>query len=333
MRVCIYGAGAVGGYIAARLGEARAAEISVVARGAQKDAIIADGIRLETPEGVIHVRPDRVTDNALELPAQDVTFVALKVMSQASAAKQFSHLAGEDGVAVFAANGIPWWWKYGSSSPAALPLLDPEGALWHQFGAQRAIGCVVYSANEVIAPGSIKHKGNNRWVLGEASNVLTERLQRIVHLMRAGGIAAEASAVLREEILAKLLRNAAINSLCALTRLPVDGLAEDQELLAIADAIVDEIISVSLALGYDISAHREAALTQLRRGGAEGKFPPVKGLRPSMLQDVLANRPIEVEAILGQFKALAQETGAPCPTIESVLPLIRGLDRSLKARN
>jgi len=116
-----------------------------------------------------------------------------------------------------------------------------------------------------------------------------------------------------------------------LTRLPVDGLAEDSDLLAIADAIVDEIISVSAAMGYDIAAHREAAWTQLRRGGAEGNAPVVKGLRPSMLQDVLAGRLIEVEAILGQFKALAEEYGAPCPAIDGVLPLVRGLDRSLRA--
>ena len=331
LKVCIYGTGAVGGYLAARIGHAEIAEVSVVARGAQKEAIVAAGIRLETPEGVMSFMPSRVTDDPFTLPPQDVTFVTLKVMQQPGAAQSLCHLSGQEGVAVFAANGIPWWWKYGGRSPASLPLVDPQGELWNRLGPQRAIGCVVYSANEVIAPGVIKHKGNNRWVLGEASGLPSDRLERIVQLMRAGGIAAEASPNLRAEILAKLLRNAALNSLCALTRLPVDGLAEDPALLAIADAIVDEIISVSAAMGYDIAAHREAAWTQLRRGGAEGKGHVVKGLRPSMLQDVLAGRPIEVEAILGQFKALAEEYGAPCPAIDGVLPLVRGLDRSLRA--
>lgn len=332
MKVCIYGAGAVGGYLAARIGNAGIAEVSVVARGVQKEAIAAAGVRLETPEGVIQVMPSRVTDDPFDLPPQDVTFVTLKVMQQPGAARSLCHLSSQGGVAVFVANGIPWWWKYDGQSPAFLPLIDPQGELWNRFGAHRAIGCVVYSANEVIAPGVIKHKGNNRWVLGEASGVLSDRLERIVQLMKAGGIAAEASPNLRAEILAKLLRNAAINSLCALTSLPVDGLAEDPELLIIADAIVDEIITVSAAMGYDISAHREAAWTQLRRGGAEGKAPAVKGLRPSMLQDVLAGRPIEVEAILGQFKALAEEHRASCPAIDGVLPLVRGLDRSLRAK-
>ncbi|MGB3290102.1 MAG: 2-dehydropantoate 2-reductase [Burkholderiaceae bacterium] len=329
MKVCIFGTGAVGGYLAARIGHADAAQVSVIARGAQKEAIAANGIRLDTPEGSITVRPAAVTDRPEDLPEQDIVFVTLKVMGQPAAAPAIRRLTGDKGCAIFAANGIPWWWKHGSEHAAHLPLLDPDGALWNVLDPRRALGCIVYSANEVIAPGVVRHLGNNRWVIGEPNGSISPRLQAAVQLLQASGVNGEASPDIHTEIWAKLLRNASLNSLCSLTRLPVDGLAEDPELLALADALIDEIIAVANAQGCDISAQRAAAREQLRRGGAEGGAPPVKGLRPSMLQDALAGRPLEVEAIVGQVQALAQEARVPCPAIDFVLPLLRGLNRSL----
>jgi len=330
VKVCIFGTGAVGGYLAARIGHADAAQLSVVARGAQKEAILRNGIRLETPGETITVHPDRVTDTPDELPPQDITFVTVKVMAQPGISGALRQLTAQGGCTVFAANGIPWWWKQGTAAPAHLPLLDPDGRLWNELTPERALGCVIYSANEVIAPGVVRHLGNNRWVLGEPDLSLSERLKNIAGLLQGCGINAEASTDIRTEIWAKLLRNASLNSLCSLTRLPVDGLAQDPALLALADALVDDIISIARAQGSDISHHRDAAREQLRRGGAEGGAPPVKGLRPSMLQDALAGRPLEVEAILGQAQALAAEAGASCPALDLVLPLVRGLDRSLR---
>lgn len=330
MNVCIFGTGAVGGYLAGRIGNANAARVSVVARGAQKQAIERDGLRVETPEGTLHVHPHVVTDDAKTLSEQDITFVTLKTMAQPLVASDLRHLTGTNGCAIFAANGIPWWWKHGSPEPDYLPLLDPSGALWTGLTPERALGCVVYSANEVIAPGVVRHLGNNRWVIGEPDGTISPRLQKVVALLQSAGVNAEASPELHKEIWIKLLRNASLNSLCALTRLPVDGLAEDPELLSQADALMDDIINVSLACGYDISEHRRAAYEQLRRGGAEGNAPPVRGLRPSMLQDALAGRPLEVEAIFGQVQSLARELDITCPAIDAVVPLLRGLDKSLR---
>ncbi|KAA0890871.1 2-dehydropantoate 2-reductase [Pusillimonas sp. ANT_WB101] len=329
MKVCVFGAGAVGGYLLGRIGNAGVATLSVVARGAQKEAIEMNGLRLETPTETIIVRPDFITDRPTDLPEQDVTFVALKAMGQPAAADALCHLTGQNGYAVFAANGIPWWWKVGSHRPESLPLLDPDAALWNRLTPERALGCVVYSANEVIAPGVVRHLGNNRWVLGEPNGQLSSRLKNVVQLLLESGVNAEASTRLHEEIWIKLLRNASVNSLCALTRLPIDGLADDPELLAQAEAIVDDIVAVAQGQGYDISEHRIAAFEQLRRGGAEASTPPVRGLRPSMLQDVSANRPLEVEAVLGQVQALAREAEVSCPAIDVVLPVLRGLNRSL----
>ena len=332
MKVCIFGAGAVGSYLAARIGHAAAAELSVVARGAQKDAILHNGIRLEAPGETVTVRPAYVTDKPEDLPAQDITFVTVKVMAQPGISEALRHLARDGGCTVFAANGIPWWWKHGTASPTSLPLLDPDAQLWNTLTPQRALGCIVYSANEVIAPGVVRHLGNNRWVLGEPDLSLSERLQGAVSLLQRCGVNAEASNDIRTEIWAKLLRNASLNSLCALTRLPVDGLAQDPALLALADALIDDIIAIARTQGCDITHHRDAAREQLRRGGAEGGAAPVTGLRPSMLQDALAGRPLEVEAILGQAQALASEAGVSCPALNLALPLVRGLDRSLRVR-
>jgi 2-dehydropantoate 2-reductase len=332
LKVCIFGAGAVGGYLAARFGHAGNVTLSVVARGSQKDAILRDGVRLQTPSENITVYPDIVTDNALELPEQDYTFVTVKVGAQPAVARDVRHLVGLAGHAIFAANGVPWWWKYGTAAPAALSLLDPDAELWTELTPERVLGCVVYSANEVISPGIVRHLGNNRWVIGEPDGSLTSRLQSTVEILRHAGIHAEASQDLRTEIWAKLLRNASINSLCALTRLPVDGLAEDAELLKQAEALAQDIVTVAKSQGSDVSLQFSAACEQLRRGGAEAGTPPVRGLRPSMLQDVLASRPLEVEAIVGQVQALAREAGVACPAIDAVLPILRGLNRSIHSK-
>lgn len=331
MKVCIFGAGAVGGYLAARIGHANAAELSVVARGPQLAAIRAHGIRLQTPTEELAVTPARATDQPAELPAQDVVFVTLKVMSQPRAAEAIQHLIRAGGCAVFVANGIPWWWKAGTAQPAPMPLLDPQGQLWHQITPARALSCIVYSANEVIAPGVVRHLGNNRWVLGEADSTRSERLLAIASMLQASGVHAEACTDIRTEIWAKLLRNASLNSLCALTRLPVDGLADDPALLALADALIDEIIAIAHSQGCDLSSHRDPAREQLRRGGAEHGGPKVTGLKPSMLQDVLSGRTLEVDAILGQAQELAIESGVPRPVLDLILPLVRGLDRSIQS--
>jgi len=327
-KVCVFGAGAVGGHLVARIGHAKRVELSVVVRGVHKDAMLRNGIRLDTPDGSITARPAHVTDQPHTLPEQDLIFVTVKAMAQPAIAGDVKRLLRTGGDVVFVANGLPWWWKHATAKPAPLPLLDPQGVLWRELTPRQVLGCVVYSANEVVAPGVVRHLGNNRWVLGEPDATLSPRLQATVDLLCRCGVNAEASTDLRTEIWGKLMRNASLNSLCALTRLPVDGLAEDPALLALADALVEDIIAIAASQGCDISHYREGALKQLRCGGAEGKAASVKGLCPSMLQDVLAGRALEVEAILGQPYALALEAGLACPALSHVLPLVRGLNRS-----
>ena len=259
MKVCIFGAGAVGGYLAARLLKATSHEISVVARGEQLRAIASAGLTLQTAQEEFVVHPHAVTDNPAELPRQDVVFVTLKAHSQPAAARDIASLLAPVGTAVFANNGIPWWWSYrGPEHPGeALPLLDPQSELWTEVHPERALGCVVYSANEVVRPGVVRHSANNRWLIGEPDASRSERLLAVTGLMREAGLNAEEVPDIRRRIWTKLLRNAPLNSICALTRLSVDDLGQHPELVELCSAVIDEIAGIAAADGVDLSADVE----------------------------------------------------------------------------
>jgi 2-dehydropantoate 2-reductase len=331
MDVCVFGAGAIGGFMAARLAGAGRANVSVVARGAHLAAIREHGLRLHSTAGDISARPTHAVDNPRDLPPQDIVFVTLKACALPANAAAIASLLKPGGHAVFVTNGITWWWKHGLSEPSHLPLLDPDRTLWDILTPQRVLGCVVYAPNEVVEPGVIRHSGMNRWILGEPDGSDSARLGATVELLNHAGLAAEASADLRREIWSKLMLNAALNPLCALTRLASNELSVDPELVALGDGIIQELVMTAAAHGSHVEAEAEKARAALRRGNAKPGGTAARGTRPSMLQDALAGRPTEVEAILGQLQAFAREANVPCPSIDAVLPIMRGLDRSLRA--
>ena len=223
---------------------------------------------------------------------------------------------------MFLLNGIPWWWKYGlPGAPATLRLLDPEDALWTQVRPERTLGCVVYSSNETIAPGVIEHTGRNHLILGEPDGTSSTRLIDVVELFRRVGFEASVSDDLRREIWRKLLRNSFGNTLTALTRTDLGGVCADTELRKLSIAFIREVLACAAATGWDL--RKETDVEALARHGKPEQ-------RPSMLQDVLRGRPIEVEAQLGQIQAFAREMAVAVPTIDVLLPLLRGLDRSLR---
>ncbi len=328
MKVCVYGAGAVGSVVASRLMQAGQAEVSVVARGEHLRAIASQGLRLVTAQGESVDRPALATDRPRELPPQDIVFVTLKAMSQPACAADIAALIKPGGHAVFANNGIPWWWKHGRAGEAPLPLVDTGEALWNTVAPQRALACVIYSSSEITAPGVVLHRGNNRWLLGEPAGMTSARLDGTVALMRACGFAAEACADIRRAVWGKLLRNVPVNPICALTRLPIDGVAADAELAGMVLGLMDEVVRIAAAQGSDISGELEANRAWFANGGGR-EGAPLAGVRPSMLQDALAGRRIEVEAILGQVQLLARESGTPCPVLDGLVPLVRALDRGL----
>ena len=334
MKVCVFGVGAVGGHIAARMSAAKTAEVSVIARGPNLEAIRSQGILLRSGGEEIRGKPAAVTDDASSLPKQDVVIVTLKAHAVPGLAAEIEKLLTPEGVAVFMLNGLTWWWNQGragqgrpgqgrTGGQAALPLLDPQSELWNRL-REKTLGCVIYSPNEIVSPGVVSHIGANRWVIGEPSDQKTPRLQAVIDLFCESGLPAEAPKDLRAEVWRKLMNNASGNSLAALTRLGHYEIATDPGVKGIGIAIMRETLDVAAALGWDL--RREVDVEKIASRATPGPSSP-----PSMLQDILLGRPLEVEAHLGQTQAFAREHDVAVPTIDVVLPLLRGLDRSQRA--
>jgi 2-dehydropantoate 2-reductase len=321
MKICIFGAGAVGGHVATRLLAAKSADVSIVARGPMLEAMRTRGLTLRfNGKEEIRAQVSVATDDPSTLPPQDYVIVTLKAPALPGVAATIARLLKPDGCAVFLNNGIPWWWPLGIGKPGPLRLLDPDGTLWNTLGT-RTLGCVIYSPNEPVEPGVIYHRGANRWVMGEPDNTITPRLTRIVDAFSAAGLKAEAIDDIRTEVWRKLVRNASNNTMSALIRRPLADASDDPELRRVAAGLVHETMDVGVALGHDIRSEVDVDALTAR---AEFKGGP----KSSMLQDVLQGRPMEVEALLGQTQAYARELGVPVPTIDVVLPLLRALDKA-----
>lgn len=326
MKVCIFGAGAVGGHIATRLAHAGHAEVSLVARGAHLAAIQAHGLTLNNDEGESwHARIKQATDRPDTLPPQDVVLVTLKACALPAQAETITRLLKPEGAAVFMNNGIPWWWKHGAGEDdGPLPLLDPQASLWNTIRPDRALGAVVYSSNEIQAPGAIIHRGakRNRFLLGgplKTREAQKSRIAQIADLFKASGLQAEVPEDIYREIWHKLLVNTAGNPISALTRLSTAQRALDAELQQLSRSVATEIAQIAQVMGWPIAPETITAALDVGKA---------LNIRPSMLQDVLLNRPMEVEALLGQPQRFAREFGISTPYIDVLIPLLRGLDRS-----
>ena len=323
MKVCVFGAGAVGGHLAVRLIAARADDISVVARGAQLAAARSRGLTLRSGGQETTVKVPVATDDPSTLPPQDVVAVTLKAHSVPVAAAAIGRLVAPGGCAVFLLNGIQWWWRHGlKGASGTLSLLDPDGALWRGVKPERTLGCVVHCPNDLVEPGVIVHTGPNHYILGEPDGSASARLNAVADVFKRAGIDARVSRDLRRDIWQKLVNNASGNTLAALSRTDLGGLGADEGLRALSIRRMQEVLAVAAALGWDLRS--ELDVEALARRGKPGQ-------RPSMLQDVLAGRPMEVEALLGQVQSFARETKTPVPTVDVILPLLRGLDRALRA--
>jgi 2-dehydropantoate 2-reductase len=302
-----------------------AAEVSVVARGAQLDAIRRRGLTLKSGGKEISGKPAAATDDPSTLPPQDFVVVTLKAHSLPGVAESLERLLAPKGCVVFVLNGIPWWWRHGlPGTPGPLPLLDPDGALWTKL-REKALGCVVYGPVEVQEPGVIYHFSGNRWVIGEPDGSSTQRLTAAVDLFNASGLVAEVPADLRREVWRKTSGNAAGNTLAALTRLSGSDFGLIPGLQDIYAGLMRETLEVAAKLGWDLRV--EIDVEKVARRSDASRF------RSSMLQDVDAGRPMEVEALLGQIQAFAREAGVPVPTMDSIVPLLRGLDHSLRRKD
>jgi 2-dehydropantoate 2-reductase len=319
VRICVYGAGAIGGHAAAQLIDAGTSEVSLVARGEHLRAIAEHGLVLRTDGREIVAHPEAATDDPATLPAQDLVVVTLKAPALPAHASRISGLLQPDGVALFITNGIPWWWNHGLRG-GPLPLLDPNGTLWTELGADRSLGGVVHCTNEIVEPGVVLHRARNRWIVGEPDGSDTPRLVRVLALLRETRLGVEHAADIRRAVWEKLVQNVAVSGISALARLQTQDVVRDHALRRMVVALVDETLAVALALGWYLRREVDAVET--------ARSLDVPGVTPSMLQDVLQGRPLEVEAIAGQVQAFGRAAAVTTPVLDVLVPLLRGLSRS-----
>lgn len=313
--ICIFGAGAIGGFLAARL-EASGAPVTVIARGAHLEAMRERGLRLVSDGQTLETRP-RVADDPAAVGPQDYLFLTLKAHSIEPALPQLAPLIGPQTTIVAAINGVPWWYAHGLDGPfrdRVVASVDPEGRLWRQLPPGQALGCIVYPAAEIAEPGVVVHTYGDRFTLGEPDGSRSGRAMQLSALMLKAGLKAPVRPRIRDDLWVKLWGNMAFNPLSALTGATLDIVVGDPGTRAAARAMMLEGQAVAEKLGV-----RFAIDVDKRIDGAAD----VGRHKTSMLQDLEKGRPLEIEALLGAVVEMAGWVDLPMPISQAVLALVR----------
>ncbi len=313
--ICVFGAGAIGGLVAARL-EAAGTPVSVVARGAHLAAMAANGLALESGGERIVTRPRAVSDPHAIGP-QDYVLLTLKAHSLEPALPQVTPLIGPDTTIVAAVNGLPWWYCYGLPAPFTdrrLASVDPAGRLWDALPPAQTLGCIIYPAAEIAAPGVIVHTYGDRFSLGEPDGSRSRRAAALSELLIAAGLKAPVRPRIRDEMWVKLWGNMAFNPISALTTGTLDRITGDPGTRAVARAMMLEGQAVGEALGATFAIGVDRRIDGAAEIGAH---------KTSMLQDLELGRPLEIEALLGAVIEVAEWTGIDVPISRAVLALVR----------
>lgn len=315
MRIAIYGAGAIGALIGAKL-QLAGEEVTLIARGPHLKALQKHGLRLLTDQVELVAYPQSV-DESGEIGPQDYVFVTVKAPSlSAIAAPLVSRL--EPGTPVVTAmNGIPFWYFYGLDGPLSnetLESVDPGGTIWKTVGPERVIGCVVYPAAEIVEPGVIRHVSGDRFSLGEPNGARSTRILALSEAMTRAGFKAPVRNHIRNDIWIKLWGNLAFNPLSVLTHGTLADIAKGEGTRPIARRMMVEAGEIAEALGIrfgiDVDQRIDAA-------GAVGAH------KTSMLQDLERGKPVEIDAILTAVQEIGRRLGIDTPTIDVVLPLVQ----------
>ncbi len=315
MKIAIFGAGAIGGFLGARLAQA-GVEVTFIARGPHLSAMQSDGVRLISGGRTETVRV-RALAEAAAAGKQDAVIVTLKAHALPAAAPEIARLFGPETMLVTGINGVPYWYFYGLDGPwrdRRVNSVDPGGTLWDLLPPARVIGCVVYPATELVAPGVVEHGYGDRFSLGEPDGSRSARAGTLSALLIAAGLKAPVRPRIRDEIWVKLWGNLAFNPLSALTTATLDRLTGAADLRAIARAMMVEAQAVAEALGVRFAIDIDKRI----EGAAE-----VGAHKTSMLQDLERGRKLEIDALLGAVVELGALTGHAMPTCRTILALIR----------
>jgi len=318
MKICIFGAGAIGGYLAAHLGNVAGVELSVVARGAQLEAIQREGLRLQLPQGERRVRVNS-TDRAADLGPQDLVIIALKSHQVTPALNEISHLLGADTAVMPPTTGIPYWYFHGLKghlSNQRLELIDPQGKQWAALDPARVLGCVYWVATEVTEPGVIHHDGSlSRFPIGEPDGSNSPRITRAAEVFKAAGLDAPLVSDIRAWIWAKMSSSLCWNPIAVLTTCTLSEMCERPEVVAIIQRMMGEVDAMALALGVQqmpVSIHER--ISAARRAGHH---------KMSMLQDVERGRPLELRVLLDAITALKTLAHFDTPTLDDVYAMLQ----------
>jgi len=319
MKFCVFGAGAVGGFVGGMVARGDA-EVSLIARGEHLSALQASGLKVITPDEEFTVEVP-ATDTPAELGVQDVIFLSAKAHALTVAAEAMQPLIGPDTVIVSAQNGIPFWYFHahgGNLDGHTLQTVDPGARIANAIGNERVIGCVITSSNTVEAPGVVRNIGNRVFALGEPDGSQSERLADIAALLAEAGLSAPTEGNIRSEVWVKMWGNVSFSPMAVLTMSKLGPLVEGEDLRALGVAIMEEVQAVSEALGVEFTATITDRLEGTRR---------VAGHKTSILQDLEAGRPMEVDGITGAVVELGRLLGVETPMIDLIYALMRQLAR------
>lgn len=318
------GAGAIGAYVGAALTRG-GAEVTLIARGAHLRAMAADGVRVLSPRGDFTAWP-YVTDDIAAVRDADVVFVALKAYSLPEIAPLLGSALASDAAVLWAQNGIPWWYfqsAHDGSGLTGLESVDPGGVIAASIAPAHNVGCVVYSATEIVEPGVIRHVEGTRFTIGEPDGSESQRCTQISAAFAAGGLRAPVEARLRDQIWLKLIGNVAFNPITALTGATLGELGSVPEMPVLLRAIFTECAAVAARLGitFPVSLDR-----RLEAGLAVGDH------KTSMLQDLEAGKRLEFECMTGALVELAEHLNEPVPAVRAVHACIKLLDQLRQRR-
>jgi len=315
MKFCVFGAGAVGGFVGGMVARGDA-EVSLIARGEHLSALQASGLKVITPDEEFTVDV-LATDTPAELGVQDVIFLSAKAHALTVAAEAMQPLIGPDTVIVSAQNGIPFWYFHahgGNLNGHTLQTVDPGARIANAIGNERVIGCVITSSNTVEAPGVVRNIGNRVFALGEPDGSQSERLADIAALLAEAGLSAPTEGNIRSEVWVKMWGNVSFSPMAVLTMSKLGPLVEGEDLRALGVTIMEEVQAVGEALGVEFTATIADRLEGTRR---------VAGHKTSILQDLEAGRPMEVDGITGAVVELGRLLGVETPMIDLIYALMR----------
>jgi len=337
MRICVVGAGAIGGVIAARLAAVEGPDVSVLARGATLAALAADGLRVTRADGTATTKATVVSsgpgsaagqgplvapgvaaaDDAASLGVQDVVIVAVKAQSMPSVAASVGPLLGPDTAVLSTLNGVPWWFLDGFGGPAAghhLASVDPGGVIASVLPAARVIGGTVHLSASSPAPGDVSWRSGNGLIIGELDGSSSTRLTALADVLRDAGFDVTVSARIRDDVWYKLWGNLTLNPICALTNASTGPALDDDLVRAFVSAAMLEAKAIGERIGCPIAQSPEDRHAVTRKLG---------DFVPSMLQDARAGRPLELDALTGAVRELGSLVGVPTPCVDAIHGLTR----------